>query len=57
MRILALIVLLSGCTSAPYISTSTHGSDFTRQIMYQCAAATRDDASYTACLLANKAVI
>lgn len=55
--ICTLIVSLSACSQTPYISTSTHGSDHAREVMYQCAAMTRTNADYTRCLMLNKVVI
>jgi hypothetical protein len=56
--ICSLIVTLSACAqTAPRPSTSTHGSDHTRQIMYHCASTTMDNATYTACLLRERVAI
>jgi hypothetical protein len=55
--IYSLILTLCACSQTAYISTRTHGSDYAREIMYKCAASTRDNAIYTACLLRHKATI
>jgi hypothetical protein len=55
--IYSLILTLCACSQTAYISTSTHGSDYTREIMYQCAALNKDNAGYTACPLRHKATI